>query len=659
MRRSIILLLLLYYFNIAMATDNYQNIENCNYIGNRTDSVEIFCALESDHNANMFNATDQENICYQNLFKNNSKFKNRLNVKLLKLSFYCIHIHSYTALSEMFPRVHQLDISYLSQWMIGQVPYQQFKYLNKLNGSGNLFEELPTQSFNNMPNLLEIDFSHNNITQLNTPFAARMLIDENTQLSTIDLSHNKIRQILASDFDGLTQLTELDLSYNHIYHIDVNSFDTNAYLKVLRLNNNSLTTFDCHVFTPLKNLKLLTFTFDIISSLVLDCVGCSIDITVNNTNEIEIDLSGITTFTLNKNSLKNLGIFTMGKNAAKNVTEIIEMLPTSLRQLDLSSNNLKDQSVNIINRFDNLEALYLRHSNLTELKPNMFLRHTSLGVLDLSNNNLIINNVTDLFAPMKNLYAFIVSNAHLDNIPEILQALPSKLMILDLSFNYVGRVNNTTFQRFTNLVSLNLSHTNLSNFGFQTFYHQTNLEYFNLSFNGLIRLNFTKFVRNFRELHTLNLEGNGLSNLSTINPIVFPSISSLAISKNGPSCQSLTTFIHQWPDKTLISNPSKRTHIHGIDCNLEKEPQTDSIVDMILMPFKTDTIIKHAELLAIIFSVLFWILGLMCGGYLMMKFKIIRVVIILDINRIYQRATSISIFARQEIRYSVQGESSA
>lgn len=137
----------------------------------------------------------------------------------------------------------------------------------------------------------------------------------------------------------------------------------------------------------------------------------------------------------------------------------------------------------------------------------MFSQLSGLELLDLSSNDLAIRNASALFAPLKNLQSFNIGDNHLNNIPEILQALPLNIMTLDLSFNYVGELSLTTFQRFTNLQFLNLSHTNLSNFGFNTFYHQTNLQKLDLSYNNLKQIDFHLFVQNFRFLNeTQSLE---------------------------------------------------------------------------------------------------------------------------------------------------------
>ncbi|XP_055306102.1 chaoptin-like [Sitodiplosis mosellana] len=631
MKRSIGLILVLHF--LSAIDFSYSKIVNCTFIDGKTDSVELNCksdfslfspylrrayGIDSDEEdyATFHEDTSIRNgECYSDLFNSESKEKNRLNVKLLKATTNC---GPSELLSDQFQNIRELDNSYDSNFM----RFQLFKGLWKWNASHSYIPFFDLSSMYYVPNLNEIDLSYNNIKQI---FGG---IIKNTQLSVVNLSHNELGPLAETTFGGMTKLKVLDLSYNKIAYIQLNLFQSNTNLEVLRLDNNPMKVFDCHLLSPMKNLASLSVTLDKIEQIDLNCKGCTIGLAPDSINDTIIRLTGVkNVLRFNKDYFKKLTYFMMAESETENISQIIELLPSSLQLLGIGSSKLNEQNVNIIERFNKLEQLILMHSNITDLEPNIFSHQIeSLKLLDLSNNHLRINNPTALFAPLKNLLTFVISNAHLENIHEVLQAITPSVIHLDVSFNYVGKLDVKTFQRFTNLQFLNLSHTNLSNFGFNTFYHQTKLRSLDLSYNQLKKVDFTLFVRSFLDLTHLYLEGNNLSEIKTITAVVFPKLSILAVSKNQLSCHDLAAFLHQWKDLHVIGNPSNQAHMNGVDCDPNAAENTSKMTELtngvhILTPSKHEVIVTHTESHITKYSVLF--LCVMCFGYLVVKSKII------------------------------------
>lgn len=151
---------------------------------------------------------------------------------------------------------------------------------------------------------------------------------------------------------------------------------------------------------------------------------------------------------------------------------------------------------------------------------------------------------------------------------------------LDLSSNFVGQINTTTFERFNNLQYLNLSNSNLTNFDFKSFYHQRKLRVLDISYNRIKKINFTPFLSNFKDLHTLNLEGNSLSELDTMTRVNFPELSTLGISKNQFSCEYLAQFLANWQTLHLINNSSNKINVKGIDCYHEEYDNDDDTLNV-------------------------------------------------------------------------------
>lgn len=108
---------------------------------------------------------------------------------------------------------------------------------------------------------------------------------------------------------------------------------------------------------------------------------------------------------------------------------------------------------------------------------------------------------------VKNWRYLNISGNQLHNTAKIIELLGTSIETLDVSFNFVGKLNVETLKNLNNLQYLNLSSSNLSDFNFKTFYNQRKLGEDNYKFlysfclffplfllvNGLIRHNFIYF----------------------------------------------------------------------------------------------------------------------------------------------------------------------
>lgn len=80
------------------------------------------------------------------------------------------------------------------------------------------------------------------------------------------------------------------------------------------------------------------------------------------------------------------------------------------------------------------------------------------------------------------------------------------------------------------------------------------------------------------ELEELNLEGNRLTRLDTINPFNFPKLTSLGIRNNLLSCKYLNQFVEenldQWHDLKLIGNLWEQADDFDVDCKGKSKNKT-------------------------------------------------------------------------------------
>ncbi|XP_015251020.1 PREDICTED: LOW QUALITY PROTEIN: NACHT, LRR and PYD domains-containing protein 3-like [Cyprinodon variegatus] len=139
------------------------------------------------------------------------------------------------------------------------------------------------------------------------------------------------------------------------------------------------------------------------------------------------------------------------------LSSVLKCQSTSLRELDLSNNNLPDSGVELLsagleNKNCKLETIRLKDCNLSEscceaLRSVLSLKSSRLRELDLSNNNLGDLGVRFLSAGLKNpncrletlrLSGCLISEEGCASLESALHHNPNYLNELDLSYNYPG-----------------------------------------------------------------------------------------------------------------------------------------------------------------------------------------------------------------------------
>lgn len=334
--------------------------------------------------------------------------------------------------------------------------------------------------------------------------------------------HNRFVEIPGNFFSHTSELTEIDLSHNRIEELDAFLFDHTRKLITINVSFNSIGALNKRLFSNLHSLV-------------------SLDVSNNRIKKIENEL-----FSQNK-QIKAVQL----TNNQVTRLECKFLLTLVGSKAVISLNTLEAMDISCSNSDDNIE---------TNIEISSKDSPTALQVTGLQ----FRWNFKD--QDFKRIRLFNLTSNRIQNISTIMQAASQDLETLDISDNFLGKLNATSFEKFTNLKQLYLRRTNLSNFQFATFYHQRNLERLDISYNNLNNVNFTLFLRNFKNLVWLNLEGNSLTEIDTVTRSNFPRLSVLGISKNDFSCDYLAKFLLQWHDLAIIYNPSNQTHIDGVDC---------------------------------------------------------------------------------------------
>lgn len=541
----------------------------CAYVNNTTESVILKCGrpIKDIPTAS----------CTKDLFKSSSMEIKRLEVQQLKLiDRWCINYDD--DIDDLFANIRDFDISFTSSTAYLSSHNIKFKYLEKFNVSHCKIEIILRSDFQNKLNLNEIDLSFNKISQFSPN-----TFENNVKLTMINLSNNILMHLDPGAFSKLSELKVLDISFNRLEKLDEDIFRNNRKLEILRMEMNHFKRFDCNWFLPVENLKSLSVSLDDMTELDLSCDRTLVYFDWNNASDVILRLPTVENdLRFKKDGFQKLEYFNVNGNRFQNISEILNLLGTPLKILDLSGNFLGNLESKAFEKFVNLERLSLSDTHLdAQLKVDgdsvtePTLSHLALSFsslkqlksLDISKNFLQNLNFSTLSPTLSQLTSLNIANTHLKNIAEILNLLSSSgLESLDVSQNYVGKINANTFRQFTNLQYLNLSRTHLSNFRFGTFFHQSKLRILDISENELKNIDFTLFTRRFNNLTFLNLEGNNLTDINSVNMLNFPKLESLGISKNQFSCHYLLEFLGRWKNLKVIENPSDGTHIDGIDC---------------------------------------------------------------------------------------------
>ncbi|KAK9095835.1 hypothetical protein Sjap_021332 [Stephania japonica] len=309
-----------------------------------------------------------------------------------------------------------------------------------------------------LPNLEILDLSHNdNLTgslpefpqentlqKLNlgyTRFSGHIphSIGNLKQLTNFQVNHCGFSGPLPHSLGDLAQLAFLDLSSNNFEGEIPFSFSKLSRLKILDMSVNRFVG-------PLPSLKASCKTIELIdlsSNKFSGPIPSSYYANNGLPNLTNLDLSNNQlngTIPSSLFTLPSLQIMLLFENKFIVILDdetIPDSFSSPLEELDLSHNLLEGNILKFISKFTSLRSLSLKSINFHGvIDPRMFASFKNLAEIDLSGNNMLSIDTSDIAITIPSLSTFSFSSCNLSVFPKFLRYQPV-LYILDLSNNQI------------------------------------------------------------------------------------------------------------------------------------------------------------------------------------------------------------------------------
>ncbi|CRL03562.1 CLUMA_CG016433, isoform A [Clunio marinus] len=317
---------------------------------------------------------------------------------------------------------NSLQLLDLSRCKISKVTGEQIlqgmKKLKHLNLAGNHIRSVSSLISDS---LLTLDLSHNRLTNLlpnmleNLPSLTYIDLSRNHRISLqnkqgefvssislkrIDLSHCNMDDI---ELEGFPDLTTAILRGNMIRELSRDSFISTKMIENIDLAENAINTIDSNTFRKLKHLKTLNLSFNLIPRIERDTF---------KENELltKLDLSRNTISRFNRITASSLTHLNLTYCQIMTIDSDLLFGTPELVNLDLSHNLINDIPDTLSS--DNLQVLDLSMNRMTNIRNQTFAGLPDLSIINLSGNRFTTPFRTEFFS--ENLY---LTEIHLGDNP--------------------------------------------------------------------------------------------------------------------------------------------------------------------------------------------------------------------------------------------------
>ncbi|KAL6427850.1 hypothetical protein ACFW04_008354 [Cataglyphis niger] len=254
------------------------NIGNTNFVKLLPNNLR-FLYLQHNSLTSLFFDKKQIDLLTLNLDNNNLSFIKKMTYNYLPNNLYRKPIIVPVSNSLVMAGLENLQYLSISANQINDIESNAFEDTNKLvylNLSRNEITFLNSETFEKLQSLKSLDLSYNKLNDVPE-------ISNETIISILSLSGNKITKITSNAFIQMPKLTKLLLGENEIEDINVKAFAQLSLLETLDLSKNKLSLLPegfSESLTSLKHLNVEGNQFTSLESLSLTSVLSSVEVNV-------------------------------------------------------------------------------------------------------------------------------------------------------------------------------------------------------------------------------------------------------------------------------------------------------------------------------------------------------------------------------------------
>ncbi|XP_018335308.2 SLIT and NTRK-like protein 6 [Agrilus planipennis] len=276
----------------------------------------------------------------------------------------------------------------------------------------------------------------------------------NNEIEILDISNSKIRTLEKESFVGLIHMTTLIMQNNFIELIVPETFQGVKRLEQLDVSNNSLKSLVNGSFQELKYLKKLNVSYNKIVNIESGAF-----IGLNALEELYLDHNFIENICGDFAPLANVQIMKFQHNKIKIDSFCFTSNPT-LRDLDLSENDIKVLPPHAFKSLTHLERLNLSFNGIEVIDPDSFLNLYFLEVLSLKSNH-IFDIHRKLFRGLHLLRDLDLSNNSISDFKTGYFSGMPELRHLNLSYNKIEYLEKTGILSLPNLGELDFKNNSI------------------------------------------------------------------------------------------------------------------------------------------------------------------------------------------------------
>lgn len=454
-------------------------------------------------------------------------------------------------------KILKIDLS--SNSILDIQPNALPKTIMTIDLSKNLLSTIPLPILNHLHDLRILYLRDNLITSLNDITFGGL----RSQLEKLDLSQNCIYSLPRNLFNCSTQVRAVNFDLNFISHIPPHAFNHTNILHLV-LSNNFISDVHEDAFVTLENhLEYLDFegnSLSVIPSAIEKLRNLRyLYLTSNEINSIDFLPSTLKVLSLSTNNLSfipkeilsdctELSYLNMGYNQI-NFIEPFTFLNwgEKMQTLLLRNNKLGILPHDVFAGLESLKELSLSFNNLHFIHPLTFENISkSLKILEMSfsmsNDDLQID---EILSPLSELVWLTLDNNNLKKLSNHSFALLYELAYIDLSFNRLTKIPRDLFQSQTHkhLLEIDISHNLIEKLYSKTFNNLETLQSIDLSCNKVKCIEHSSFY-NLPHLTDLDLSYNQLKSLAENIFEHLPNLQRVDMSFNNLVTFSLKSFKH-------------------------------------------------------------------------------------------------------------------